>query len=338
MKKKKKLIIALITAILLFFIIELVIVEAGYLHLGFAKRVDYTNVVTPEEYGLTTQEIDLITSDNMRIHAYEVLLPNPDGIVIMLTGITGPSVTHFYGEAALVAQENFTSILIDTRGHGKSDGNRVAFAIDDVKDVQAVVDYINSKPEYEDLPIVIMGLSMGGATAINSASLIDDIDALITLSAFSSWTDVCVDVIEQKGWPRIAGDIMRPGIILHGFLSHGMDYFNIVPEKTIKQIGNKPILFIHNQYDTQVPIANHFRLMEAYDGNNVRVWIKDSWEHFIVNDNKIEDPLSDPEYCEKILDFIREVRDSRTSFFVHGIKKFYPFIIKYVRVNANRFD
>ncbi len=305
----------LLVIVILYLVISTVFVELAYNYLCFNEHIDYTDIRTAEDYELTSSEHDLITSDNFKIHIYEVDIEQPKGIIIMLSGITGPSVTHFYGQAKLVSEIGFASILIDARGHGKSDGNKVTIGIEDVKDVQAVVNYINLQEKYQDLPIVIMGLSMGGATAINAASTIDDIDALISLSAFSSWTDVNVDLVEISGWPRFIGDFLRPGIILHGFLNYGLDYFNIVPEKTIQQIGNKPILFIHNQYDTQVPIANNYRMLEAYNGNNAQVWIRDSYEHFVVKDNDIDYPFEDIEYCNRILEFLEEVINSTSSFF-----------------------
>lgn len=307
-----------IAIILIIFIIYLIFtvgfVELGYNQLGFKKHIDYIDIRTAEEYNLSSIERDLTTSDNFKIHIYEVNIEQPKGVVIMLSGITGPSVTHFYGQAKLVSEVGFASILIDARGHGKSEGNKVTIGVDDIKDVQAVVDYINLQEKYQDLPIVIMGLSMGGATAINAASTIDDIDALISLSAFSSWTDVNVDLVESSGWSRLVGTFLKPGIILHGFLSYGTDYFNIVPEKTIKQIGNKPILFIHNKYDTQVPISNLERLLESYNGENAQIWIRESYEHFIVKDNDIDYPFEDKEYCERILLFLEEVLNSTSSF------------------------
>lgn len=291
---------------LLYIVGSFLVVEIGYSNFGFNNHVSYTNIKSSVEHNLTVIEQDLCTEDDFKIHIYEVIIPQPKGVVIMLSGITGPSVTHFYGEAELVSTVGFASILVDARGHGKSAGDKVTLAIDDVKDVDAVVEYIKNNPQYKDLPIVVMGVSMGGATAVNAASLNPEIDGLIAMSAFSSWTDVCVDVIEVQGWPRWIGNLLRPSIAIHGFFNYGIDFFKIVPEKTIQQIGDKPILFIHCTKDKQVPIANHHRLLEKYTGNNAEVWIRDSDCHFVVNNNQINYPLEDSEYCNRILNFLSE--------------------------------
>ena len=307
MKKLK--IVGIIALVLVGILVcQLLIVHIGYTELEFNDKVTYEDLRTPEEYNLTVQELDLTTSDNFNIHIYEVLIPDPDGVIIMLTGITGPSVTHFYGQAELVSSQNFASILVDVRGHGKSDGDKVTCAIDDVKDVQAVVNYINNQDRYKDKQILIMGLSMGGATAINSAALIDDIDGVIALSAFSSWTDVNVDCVELKEYPRIIGDLMRPGIITYGLLQYGWDYFEIVPEKSIKKLGDKPIFIMHCTDDSQIPDNSFHRLVAAYNGDNMTTWNREGWEHFVVKENDISHPRTDPEYCEKVLDFLQQFK------------------------------
>ena len=46
--------------------------------------------------------------------------------------------------------------------------------------------YIKCNAKYKDVPVIIMGVSMGGAVAIRSIGENKDIYALVSLSAFSS--------------------------------------------------------------------------------------------------------------------------------------------------------
>jgi hypothetical protein len=146
----KKKIHTFLKIIAIYLTFSVLFVELGYSYLGFQKHIDYSDIRTADEYGLTSTELYITTSDNVNIHIYEVNIESPKGVIIMLSGITGPSVTHFYGQAKLVSEVGFSSILVDARGHGKSDGNKVTLGIDDVKDVQAVVNYINSSAKYDN--------------------------------------------------------------------------------------------------------------------------------------------------------------------------------------------
>lgn len=293
---------------IIFFIVYvlsgLLIVHMAYSLLGFTNRIDYLSIKTPEEYGLTSIEKDVTTSDNVRIHIYEVETDSPKGVVIMLTGITGPSVTYFYGMSELLFSNGYSSVLVDVRGHGKSEGNRICFGIEETKDVQAVVDYIKAKEEYKNVPIIVMGTSMGGAIAVNSASLIDDIDGLISIAAFSSWTDANMDMVELKGWPRLLGEFLRPTVVLYGWLSFGNDYFKYVPENNIKNIGDKPVLFMQATNDPEVSVQSFYRLYEAY-GKETDTWVRDNNHHFVV-ETGIDNPREDLEFCDKILDWLKK--------------------------------
>ena len=306
--KQRVLIIAI--PIILFLIASVVLVNVVFDSFGFNSHTDYDETFTADDYGLVGKETDLTTSDNVKIHIYEVVVPEPQGVVIMLSGIKVPSITHFYGQAKLVQEAGFASVLVETRGHGKSEGDRVGLAVDDVKDVEAAIEYIKSQPQYKDLPIVTMGLSMGAATAINSAAVIEDIDAVITLAAYTSWADVCKDFLKTNGLPEIVGYIMRPGIDIHGLLFYGFDYFKYVPEKTIKKIGDKPILIIHCKDDKSVSVGSAEKLMANYTGSNAELWIRESGGHLVVQDRAIHDPFDDTEYCEKILSFLERVKGS----------------------------
>lgn len=310
--KKKRIWLRILIGIIIFLIaylgISVCIVDYIYKDLCFQEHFDYESIADPEEYDLNITECDVITTDGLSIHLYEVHHDSPQGVVIMLTGITGPSVTHFYGEAQLVAKTGFASVLVDARGHGQSDGNKITFAIDDVKDVDATVNYIKSQEQYQDLPIIVMGLSMGGATAVNAGSLNENIDGIIALSPYSSWTDVCIETATDSGFPRWTCELLRPGIMLHGFLTFGVDYFRIAPSETIKQLGDKPILIMRSTRDAIVSINNHDRLLKYYDGKNLVEFIRDGDEHHVVKNDQIAYPFDDVEYCTAILNFLEQFK------------------------------
>jgi alpha/beta superfamily hydrolase len=298
--------IALLVIFIIWAPLSLTLINKAYDCFGFREHVNYSDIKTAEDYGLSSTEHDLTTNDNIKIHIYEVDVESPKGIVIMLSGITQPSVTHFFGQAALVKQAGFASILVDARGHGQSSGNQITFGIRDIKDVKAVTDYIKQQPKYKDLPVIVMGVSMGGATAINAAATNEDIDGLIAISAFASWTDVCVDTMTVNNCPRIFGELMRPSIWLNGMINFGIEYSAIQPQNTIQHIGNKPVLLMHSTGDTQVPIQNYYKILANYVGEDITTATRDTTNHFFVNDNDISNPTGDSEYCELILTFLEK--------------------------------
>ena len=73
---------------------------------------------------------------------------------------------------------------------------------------------------------------MGGATAINSIGEIEEIDGLISLSAYSSWADVFCDNMVELGIPRLIANLEKPFVWLYLGFDYGFDKIGINPGKT----------------------------------------------------------------------------------------------------------
>lgn len=127
------------------------------------------------------------TQDGLNIWCSEIFVENPKAVIIYLTGIIQPSITYFYGHVEWMRENGIATILLEVRGHGQSDGKRICLGYEEVNDVRAVVDYIKSEEEYKDVPVILHGVSMGGAIAVNTFGQIDEVDALIAMSAYSSF-------------------------------------------------------------------------------------------------------------------------------------------------------
>lgn len=96
---------------------------------------------------------------------------------------------RLYGHAREFREIGLTTLMPDLRGHGDSDGDRICLAYNETADIKAVTEYV--KATYTDIPVIVMGLSMGGGVAIRSIGENDDIDALITMSASAGVCQEC---------------------------------------------------------------------------------------------------------------------------------------------------
>lgn len=278
-----------------------------YKNCGFLEHVNYDKVREASEYGLEVIENDLTFKEGKKdisIHIYEICTDSPKAVVMYLSGIQQPSVTSFYSHSKLLKENGYASILIDVRGHGKSSGDRIDFGVTEVSDVSKVVKYIKSKDEYKDVPIVVQGVSMGGAIAVESASLIPDIDGLISMASFASWSDVCVMNITNYGINKTLANCIRPFITANGLMTYGFDYYWHQPRVAIKELGNKPALFMHSYGDYTVPIESLYKLLENHRGANTHVWVRASKEHFVIQGNSIANPYDDYVYCNNVLEFL----------------------------------
>lgn len=302
-KRLKTMVIVLLVIVIaglaaaLFFIPRLMIGPMINIH------VTYGQIFDPEDHGLTAQDLSLTSSDGLVLEAYEVPHEQPRGVVIFMTGIHNPSVTAFYGHAKMLHDEGFASVLLEVRAHGRSEGRRIGLGYHEVKDVEAAVRHIKEQPLYRDLPIAVFGLSMGGAVAVNAAAHIEDVDLLIALSAYSSFTDAFLDNMRNMGVPRFLLGLQKPFIDQYLRSQYGKDLMSLTPVESIALLGDKPALLMHSTGDSQVPFES-FKRLTARVPRHVQTWTVEGDNHFILPDDGFWRPYDHEEYKTVILDFL----------------------------------
>ncbi len=304
-KKPVKKIVAIIVIILLVVAIAIFaaippIIMKDMIHL----HVDFEEM-QPEQFGVEAAEIGLITKDGLRLASWEVKANEPRGIVIFLSGIHNPSVTAFFGHAKMLAEHGYSSLLIEMRFHGRSEGDKICLGTKEYLDTKAGVEYILSNDGYKDLPIIVFGVSMGGAAAINSIGEIPEIDGLISISAFSSWPDTFYDNMVNMGMPSFIAELEKPFVNLYMGFEYGFGSLKINPVNEIKKLYGRPALLMHSTGDTQVPYKSFERLMEAAPGQ-FETFARKGDYHFICRDESFEDPRTDAEYADAILSFLKK--------------------------------
>ena len=305
-------VIALGVAVLL---IILILVPLTALPIFMNRHIDYRGYETEKyplqgiydasDYGLTETEIYVETDDGYKLWCSEIAVDHPKAVVIYLSGIVQPSVTYFYGHAKLMQDNGYSSILLDVRSHGQSSGKQIGLGYTEISDVQAVVGYISNCDEYEGVPIILHGASMGGAIALNAFGQIPEIDAVIAMSSYSSFEDEIMDQLDRYHVPGVIQSLEKPIIILALKMIYGGQAVDeLKPVMQIQNAHGRPVFLIACTGDVEVPPINTQQLGEACPDANI--WIRDSWEHFIVSGCDFSNVAEDSEYCENILGFLEK--------------------------------
>lgn len=260
----------------------------------------FSQTFAPESVGLEAARVTLGTADGLSLAAFAVHLEEPAAVVVFLSGTHGPSVTAIFGHAAMLREAGYASLLVELRARGESGGDRIGLAYDEVLDVQAAVAHLRAQPGYAGVPIVAFGLSLGGATAINAAGVTPDIDGVVSLSAFSSWSEVFVDNMRI---PEPLASVQRAFVELYlGFL-YGFERRDLVPRRQIERLGARPVLLVHSRDDSQVPFASFERLV-ARGPTQLETWVRDGDRHLIVAEGSFLRPWEDEPYADVILGFL----------------------------------
>ncbi len=263
------------------------------------RRFDSPQTFAAADFGLEAQRLTLTTGDGLRLVAHEVPVPEPKAVVILLAGIH-MVVTSLFGHARMLADHGYASILLEMRAHGESEGNAIALGFHEPRDVRAAVDYIRRNPRYAGVPIVVLGLSMGGAVAINATGLIPEIAGFVSLSAYSGVDDLLLDGMGASG---IRAVFLRPLVRLLLCLKYGWGSRHNYPRERIRQLGERPALLVHSKADSQVSFANFQRLVKNAPPH-VETWVREGDMHVIVAEDHFLRPAEDLEYAGRILGFL----------------------------------
>ncbi len=267
----------------------------------FHHRAEFAHTENPADYGLQPHHFFVTTTDGIPISCYEVSCHEPKAVVICISGLHSPSVTTFYGHAGLSKQNGYASLLFDMRAHGESEGKKIYAGYKEYLDTDAVVEYARRK--YPDVPIAVIGLSLGGAVAINSIATNPAIDALIALSAFSSW-EYNFKCQMRKKIPALLCAPADGFIDLISWCEFGYEESRRKPVDQISHLGNRPALLMHSKEDSEVDITNLEQLVEHAPGH-VQVYLAEGDNHFVATDFK--HPQRDSAYSGTLLKFLEQV-------------------------------
>ncbi len=264
------------------------------------------DVYDPSHFGIEAKNITLQTEDGLNLASWLVETDSPKATVIILSGIENPSVTAFFSYAKMLKGNGYNSLLIEMRAHNDSEGDEVALGMLEWKDVKAGVDYLKNHAQLKNVPIVAMGTSMGGATANVAAGEIPEIDAVISISSFSSWPDVFGDMMTGMGMPSMFALLEKPFVNLYNGFHYGFKNLNFTPLNGIEKLGERPILLMHSLDDTQVPYASYERLLARANsaGVDVTTFVREGDEHFILYPEFFETPEKDVAFSNAIINFL----------------------------------
>lgn len=262
----------------------------------------HEDVWEPADFDLQAQPFTVFTEDSLCLSAHEVAVPQPQAVVVCLSGIHNPSASVFLGHARLFSQWSYATVYFDMRAHGQSDGKRIGLGVSEVMDVKAILKYIKAQERYRGVPVVVMGLSMGAAAAINATGALPEIAGLISLSAFASWEQVfCERMAEYV--PAFIAKAEKPFVNFYLFCRFGRKAMQYKPYLSIRNLGGRPALLMHTRRDSQVPYADFEKLLSEAPPH-VSVFTRDNDEHFVCS--SFVHPEDDAQYCNCLHTFLSE--------------------------------
>ena len=187
--------------------------------------------------------------DKLLLHARYYHVKDGAPVQILMHGYKGNPSRDMCGAHALAMSLGHNALLIDQRGCGKSEGKTVTFGVKERRDAQSWARYIANRFG-SDTPIFLVGVSMGGATALMASDL--DLGSgfcgVVADCPYSSPKAIIKKVCADRGMPSIIYPIVAFGALLYG-------QFNISKSSAIRSVKKSrvPIIILHGKQDGFVP-------------------------------------------------------------------------------------
>ena len=233
-----------------------------------------------------TEAVDFAGDEGM-LHG-ELLIPRGQGPFPGAVLCHGATTDHraMRPSAQRLTRRGIATLTFDFRGHGRSDGFLDANV---AKDVTAALDFFRNHPKVDSERIALVGHSLGAMAAIQAASELERIQALVFLS---SPTDIDVQmeeflapiydkVTQAQGhiveFPRFGplpllswfhGLVSRLWMWIRGYrmrihlAQNPESWVTLNPVTAVHKIGAFPKLFVHCEGDKQVPYKGTLKLYD----------------------------------------------------------------------------
>jgi len=268
---------------------------SGFLGYSMTKVERVPIEENPALLGLKYEDVSFLSRDDeLTLRGWYLPAQNSELVVIMVHGgeqhRADPSIGMLDIASGLV-EHGYNVLMFDLRGHGESEGNRMAAGYYEKRDLLGAVDYMKGQGLER---IGVLGFSMGAAIVLMATPESDDIDAVVADSSFADLKDMMEpEFAKRTKFPKF----FLPTLLFVVKIMYGVDFNAIRPVELVSEIAPRPIFFIHGELDETVPLEHAYRLHQASQNPQNQLWVVPEAGHVNSYVNHPE------EYINKITTF-----------------------------------
>ena len=265
-----------IAQILVFLFVTLVVIRPFYAGYLFTRPPRFRiSLRTPADWGVTYEEVRLPTKDGLDLSGWYI--PSRNGAAVILVHGHGANRLAMTFHAELLIKGGYGVFLFDMRAHGNSMGKRFFLGETTRDDLLTAVTYLSKRPEVNAAGLGIVGVSIGGALALQAAA-----------------QTVAIRAIFVDGATPINAFDMPPNNILWQrirqftrlYFMKSRDWFNrdvALPANraVLPRLASRPVMFVSTgRSDEQMVIRRYYEeatgpklLWEIPEANHANGWL-----------------------------------------------------------------
>ena len=219
---------------------------------------------------LPATSISLVSDSGSTVAGWHIPSETPYGVMVLLHPIRGSRLSMLE-RARLLHTAGYSIVMIDLQAHGESPGEYITVGHLEKHDARAAVEFARQKHPNE--PIGVLGVSLGGASALLSSPL--GIDALVLESVYPNINDAVHNRVAAKLGPL---SVIPAELLLAQLQPRlGISPSRLRPIDHVSNVGC-PICLISGTEDRHTT-AKETRQMFAAARQPKEVWLVDGAAH-----------------------------------------------------------
>ncbi|HSB60836.1 MAG TPA: alpha/beta fold hydrolase [Vicinamibacteria bacterium] len=221
----------------------------------------------PAALGLAYEDVALRASDGVDLSGWWVPAARPRGTVVLVHGLNRSRV-EMVRKAPFVNQHGWNALLLDLRHHGKSGGDVTTFGLKERQDVLAAVAEARRRSPG---PVVLWGVSLGGASVVLAAAQDPSISGVVCDSSYRSLPDTVRHHLglfrSFRWWLKVVPPWPLADQVLFWMGRRGgFDPAEVDVRAAAARLRGRPALFVANSDDRRMPSEIAFDLQKAAGG------------------------------------------------------------------------
>jgi uncharacterized protein len=229
--------------------------------------------LTPASFDLKFEEVSFSAADGVPLSGWWVPATDARGTVILVHGLNRSRI-EMVRKTPFLNRKGWNALLFDLRHHGKSGGTASSFGHFEKQDVHAATEFARARSSG---PVVLWGVSLGGASAALAAAEDPAVAALVCDSSYRSLRDT-VDhhmtlARSWRWWMRVVPPWPVGAEVLYWIGRRGgFDVDAVDIRAAVTHLAGRPALFVCNSGDRRMPPEIAFDL-KAAAGEHARVLV-----------------------------------------------------------------
>ena len=273
--------------ILIFIVLFLLIFSLLIFFLSI-RPVKIITSLLPSDFGLKYEEVAFKSDDNLKLSGWFIPNNRTNATIIVMHGYPADK-ANLLGIAEFLAKD-FNVFLFDFRSFGRSGGKYTTSGYLEKNDLLGAIKYLEK--EKKITKIGLYGFSLGGAVALMTNH--ENVKAIVSDSAYAKLSNIVQHMYRMFFIFKYPLAYLTK---LYGILFLRINIDDASPVDNIKNI-EVPILIIHADKDSQIPVSEAYLLHEA--NKNTGLWIVENAEHGMTHS------INPEKYEKKVVGFFKE--------------------------------